>query len=230
MRSCLYKLLAVLIFRCLEPFIEAAHSLPDEQHGFRRSRSTMSACRRLLDEIDRVLRRPRGALFAVFVDFQAAFDTAPRDRALQKLAAVGTPGNILGLLANILEPNVMILDDGITEHDELEQTTGFPQGDTLSPLLFSIVVSDLPQRVQQRHPFVKVLQYADDLVLYGESRYHLQQALATLRAYVRENELEINVGKTKAMKFRRGGRCKASKGSTSGHKRSRWSTPFRTWV
>lgn len=48
--------------------------------------------------------------------------------------------------------------------------------------------------------------YADDLVLFSTSRFHLQQSLATLSRYVEQNDLVINVAKTKAMKFRRGGR------------------------
>lgn len=60
-----------------------------------------------------------------------------------------------------------------------------------------------------RHPLVKVLKYADDLVLYSTSRFHLQQALGTLASYVNEVGLTINSKKTEAMKFRRGGRLAA---------------------
>lgn len=57
---------------------------------------------------------------------------------------------------------------------------------------------------------VKVLMYADDLVLHSRSRFHLQQALRTLTQYVTETGLEINVEKTKAMQFREGGRIPES--------------------
>jgi len=48
--------------------------------------------------------------------------------------------------------------------------------------------------------------YADDLVLFSRSRFHLQQALATLTATTREIGLAINRTKTEAIKFRKGGR------------------------
>ena len=109
-------------------------------------------------------------------------------------------------MKEILQSNKIILDDGIAEHPCIEQTTGFAQGDNLSPLLFALLVADLPSRIQNRHPTVKIIMYADDLVLYSTSRFHLQQALATLAAYVSEIGLEINMRKTEAMKFRHGGR------------------------
>src|SRR5688500_14874143 len=48
------------------------------------------------------------------------------------------------------------------------------------------------------------------LVMYSTSRHHLQQALATFQGYVDQLlGLEVNLQKTQAMKFRRGGRLAA---------------------
>lgn len=48
---------------------------------------------------------------------------------------------------------------------------------------------------------MKLLVYADDLALYSHSHADLQKALISLSRYVKETELEINVKKTKSMKF-----------------------------
>ena len=129
---------------------------------------------------------------------------------MDKLAHTGVPLLVLNLLSAILAEGSVILDDGVSEHIPIPQTTGVAQGDNLSPLLFSVLVSDLPKVIKQRHPHVEVLMYADDLVIYSRSRFHLQQSLATLQRYVTANDLVVNVSKTKAMKFRRGGREAAS--------------------
>ena len=125
---------------------------------------------------------------------------------LSKLAELGVPSKLLGLLKDILQKNLITIDNGVAERNTVEQTTGFAQGDNLSPQLFSLLINDLPSRIQQRHPFVKTTMYADDLVMHSRSRFHLQQSLATLGKYVTEIGLEINKTKTEAMKFRRGGR------------------------
>jgi len=125
---------------------------------------------------------------------------------MNRLCEVAVPPRLLGLIGAILQESFIRIDDGVCVGEEIGQTTGFAQGDNLSPLLFSLLLADLPERITSGHQFVKVLLYADDLVLFSQSRFHLQQALATLESYVKEVGLTVNTTKTEAMKFRRGGR------------------------
>lgn len=209
-KSCVYKLLASLLTQRLQGFLESVEAIPDEQHGFRKSRSTFSAGKLLLNEIDLALNGPnRAPLYTIFIDFKSAFDLGSRKLVLERLAKVGVPERVLQLLKAILQKNLISIDDGVCERDGLEQTTGFAQGDNLSPLLFSVLIGDLPSTVSSRHPAVKMILYADDIAMYSRSRFHLQQALVTLANYIRGLGLVINVKKTEAMKFRRGGRLAA---------------------
>ena len=209
-KSCCYKLLASILTDRLSLFLDFVHCIPEEQHGFRANRSTYSACSQLLDHIRNTLRRPRQFLYAVFIDFRAAFDTAPRHAALEKLGRAGVPPTFLELIRSILQEGSIIIDDGNAELEPFVQTTGVAQGDNLSPLLFNVVISDLPHFIKGRHPQIDLLLYADDLVIFSHSRFHLQQALATMCVYLDSLGLEINLAKTEAMKFRRGGRLAAT--------------------
>lgn len=209
-KSCIYKLLSNLLVRRLTPFLEFRGVLPDEQHGFRTGRSTISACEELMRTVEATLARPGQALYSIFVDFKAAFDTGSRSLVMAKLAESGVPLKILELLRAILQKNMISIDDGVVIQDSFEQTTGFAQGDNISPLLFSVLIGDLPSQITTRHPLVKVILYADDLVMFSTSRHHLQQAIVTLTKYVGEVGLTINNKKTEALKFRRGGRLAAT--------------------
>src|ERR1700723_196752 len=122
--------------------------------------------------------------YVVFVDFKAAFDKAPRDITLLRLAQAGVPPNVLTLLASIFQENSISIDDGVAELKSFTQTTGFAQGNNLSPLMFSALVADVPGIIQDRHLFVKVVFYADDLAMISSSLFHLHQALATLNKAV----------------------------------------------
>lgn len=201
----MYKLLSSLLVQRLTPYLDANNALPDEQHGFRAYRSTMTACATLLDKIDQTASKKGQLLYAVFVDFRAAFDSGSRRLVLERLAVLGIPTNVLGLLKDILQSNPVTIDDNVVLREGLHQTNGFAQGDNLSPLLFSLLIADLLVRIRARHPFVNVTLYADDLVIFSTSRFDVQQALATLNARVLEIGLEINMRETEAMKFRRGG-------------------------
>ena len=160
-------------------------------------------------DIKHALEKPGQPLFAVFVDYKAAFDSAPRSTILQILADVGVPDKFLSLLTAILQSNNIRIDDGVAELPPFSQTTGVAQGDNLSPLLFSVLLKDLPTRIRGQRDLVKVILYADDLVIYGGSRFQIQQALARLHTASIDLGLTINKEKTVAMKFRRGGRAAA---------------------
>ena len=129
---------------------------------------------------------------------------------LGKLAECGVPPNILQLMKSILQENSVSIDDGVALLPPFSQTTGVAQGDNLSPLLFSLLLNDLPASIQDSRGHVKSLLYANDLVVFGRSRFHVQQALTRLTAYVQDAGLTINLDKTEAMKFRRGGRLAAT--------------------
>lgn len=204
-RSCIYKLFSSIITRRLSIFLETSESIPQEQHGFRAGKSTMTACESLIRDILTSLNDKRLPLYACFVDFRRAFDMSSRSKALEKLAALGVPIKFLRLIKEMLKDNTIVLDDGVKQHPPFVQTTGFPQGDNLSPILFTTLVMDLPDFIQRSFPTVRVVQYADDLVLTSRLSPDLQKAMALLETFCHENQLEINVGKTKMMKFRRGG-------------------------
>ena len=149
--------------------------------------------------------RPRH-LHAVFVDFSSAFDTGSRTMALSLLAEYGVPTKLLGLIRASLQKNFIDIDDGVAIRSSLEQTNGFAQGENSSPILFSILTSKLPEIITTRHPAVKLLMFADDIVMYSKSKYQLQRAILSLSQHAESLGLIINEGKTEAMKFRNGGR------------------------
>ena len=81
---------------------------------------------------------------------------------------------------------------------------GLAQGECLSPLLYSIFTHDLPAVIECEGG-VKTLLYADDLAICARDLVHLQEAMNRLHTYCTDNKLAVNVGKTKTVKFRRGG-------------------------
>lgn len=209
-KSCVYKILSGLITRRLTIFLETRQVIPREQHGFRVGHSTTTAIAELLREVTTSLSQKRLPLYAVFVDYKSAFDTAPRNIGLEKLAANGVGQSILNLLTTFLRANPIILDDGVCEHEQFLQTTGYPQGDNISPLLFSVLLSDLPSLLTEHYPCVGIILYADDIVLYSRVFSELKGSIRLLEKYSRDNGLTINTSKTKAMKFRKAGPLRGS--------------------
>ncbi|PSN47032.1 hypothetical protein C0J52_09825 [Blattella germanica] len=85
---------------------------------------------------------------------------------------------------------------------------GLKQGDALSPLLFNFVLEHAIKSLEdkegvQLNGIHKLLVYADDIVLLGDSEEILKDNMHILRSSTRKLRLEINVNKTKYMVTRR---------------------------
>ena len=83
------------------------------------------------------------------------------------------------------------LPHGITP--SFESTVGVKQGCVLSPILFNLFLSDLPDifthecdPVSLGNRFVSCLMFADDLVILSETPAGLQSALSKLQKYTED--------------------------------------------
>ena len=74
----------------------------------------------------------------------------------------------------------MSVEESLT--DKISQRIGVPQGDKLSPILFSLFISDLSSILESTGCFVVF--YADDLAIASSSLQSLQHALDKLDKYL----------------------------------------------
>ena len=83
--------------------------------------------------------------------------------------------------------------------------TGVRQGDNLSPTLFNLFISDIPALFHDCNaPAIgsirlPCLLYADDLIMFSESREGMQKALDKLENYCNLWGLKVNIAKSKLM-------------------------------
>ena len=165
-------------------------------------------------------------MYACFVDYEKAFDKEDRLQLWIKLLN----SNISGKIFNVVHNLYAKAKSRVFVNGELSNTfpcqVGVRQGDSLSPLLFAIYLSDLNKFLSEHCEGLKlvpalasefifdekllyylklyILMYANDTVVLAESEDEMQKSLNTLREYCEEWKLKINVTKTKIMIFSRG--------------------------
>jgi hypothetical protein len=203
------KLLSALVADRLYEFMDKCGLLPDDQHGFVRGRSTESAFAELKRCVQERAKGGKG-VYACFIDFRAAFDTASRKKIIGRLSEYGIKGPFLTLLRNMLGKNKITIRDGQTLGESFHQYTGLPQGDSLSGLLFVVIMGVISEALRGAASLARAIFYADDVVIIGRTIEELQEAVNVLCTKALECGLEINIEKTKAMKFRKGGRLARS--------------------
>ena len=74
-----------------------------------------------------------------------------------------------------------------------------------APHLYTLHTADTPAIVKGGDDYLQCLVYADDLAICSNNLCAIQQSIDRLYKYCSDNYLGINIGKTKIMKFRRGG-------------------------
>jgi hypothetical protein len=209
-KSVLGKLLASLLAKRLLRFLTNCDLLPPQQHGFLPGRSTSSAIDSMMAYLEANLRTNGSPVYAIFIDFKAAFNTASRSVIVSTLAELGVSGNFLKLINAMLAPNLIKLFDGIRILPEFVQDTGLPQGDTIASLLFVVLLIHLPAEIMNRVPAAEPDLYADDLLILALLLSSLREATLVAKQHAAERGLEINWQKTKIIKFRGGGRLAAA--------------------
>ena len=152
-------------------------------------------------------------IHSCFIDFSKAFDTIPRDKLLQKLLKFDIKGNFFNTIKNIYINDRACIKVNNKVTDTFNVNQGVKQGCILSPLLFNIYMSDLPEILdadltltspKSEHP--SCLIWADDIVLLSDNEEGLKKMLKSMEKYCKDNELIVNIEKTKCMIFNKTGR------------------------
>ena len=182
--------------------------MSDEQHSFRVNRSTETAIRVLQNIISDKLSEAKPPLYIAFVDFAKAFNTIDRTLLFGKLQCCGISNKFVKALWTLINENYVQKICGLNVSDTILQKKGIPQGQCLSPRLYSIFTADMPTAIKHETVDIRTqcIVYADDLAICCHSVESLQACLDNLLVYCTRNLLQGNVSKTKIVKFIRGGR------------------------
>ena len=189
-----------------------------EQCGFRKKHGTQDSIFILKALIDKYVKskpkKSNNLLFTCFVDFSKAFDSIPRGKLFQKLKLAGVTGRFLEILHSMYsnDKSSVKIENMLTPAFRCH--TGVKQGCMLSPTLFNLYLSDLSEELKAKNlndvelnelPLSCML-YADDLVIFSKSKNGLQDYLDSLSEYCKENDLSVNLNKTKVLIFNNCGR------------------------
>ena len=202
LNSILSKVLEKVVKAQLLDHFESRNTFSDFQFGFRQGRSTEQLLTLAVDSWYRA--RDKGLVTAiVFIDLSKAFDRVKHQQLLFLLHNAGISGIALHWFASYLtdrRQRVVIKDES---SPYLDVSRGVPQGSILGPILFNLVVANLPELIRQFES--TLLLFADDKTLFSsassirEALGNVSKSLTTIASTLAKSGLSVNAQKTRLM-------------------------------
>ena len=200
--SSLCKLYTSILCRRITEWATENYVFSEAQFGYRPTYSTVDACFTLNLLVNRNVSNNR-KLCCAFIDFSTAFDSVCRNILYEKLKEYGMSTKMLRMIMAIYKNVTSSVKINNMHTDSFTCSDGLRQGDSLSPVLFAMSINDLSQRLSEvdKDKNMDILLYADDLAILADSREMLQKKLDILHTYCRENNLTVNISKSKVIIF-----------------------------
>ena len=173
------------------------------QFAYQSQRSTEDAVAYLIDIVSAHLDADaKNYVRSLFIDFTSAFNTIDPRILIDGLVGAQLHSNIVNTIYSFLTDRTQRVVTNSGMSSLLPTSIGSPQGCVLSPVLFTMYVQHMPSPSATNYHLLK---YADDTVLiellHSDELSSMQQASELMIKWCTDNELVINVGKTKEMFF-----------------------------
>lgn len=133
-----YKMYANILNERLKEEMEEKYE--ETQFGFRNGRGTSDAIYLLNFIVQRRLRKPKGKIFAFFVDLKSAFEKVDRELLKGRMEEIGISEDLRRRIMNIYKETKSAVRIGKEESEEFWTGKGVRQGCPMSPTLFNIYV------------------------------------------------------------------------------------------
>ncbi len=208
------KLYGSIINCRLQEWVEVNNITGEHQAGFKNDYSTIDHIFTLFAIIQKQFVNNR-KLYVAFIDFEKAFDSISRKLLWPVLLKNGIKGKLYRCIKSMYDDVKAKVKCGAKFSDFISCTRGVKQGDTCSPVLFSLFINELALEIinNGRHgailnpDFIElfIMLFADDIVLLSETVIGLQTQLNSLYNAASRLELKVNMDKSNIVVFRKGG-------------------------
>ncbi len=159
--SCVSKLIERILAQRLSQYLEKNGILAPQQSGFRNHRRTTDNLVFQTQKILETMNKKESKVLSLSFDIQAAFDAVWHDGLIFKMHKANVPRYIIDWTSFFLANRsfTVKVNDAVSESAPI--VTGVPQGSSVSPILFSIFINDIPMGSAETDSFSLI--FADDL-------------------------------------------------------------------
>ena len=179
----------------------------DLQFGFKEKSST-TMCTFMAQETIEYYTNKGSNVHALLLDASKAFDRVDYIKLFNKLLDRGMCPLTVRLLLNMYTKQKLQVKWNNSISSKFGVTNGVRQGGVLSPLLFTVYIDELLEKLKRKGigchlglHFVGALGYADDIILLCPSVAGLKIMIKICEEYAKEHSIKFNGNKSKYLVF-----------------------------
>ena len=179
----------------------------DMQFGFK-SKSSTTMCTFVAMETIEYYKNNGSNVHALLLDASKAFDRVDYIKLFEKLLKRGMCPLTVRLLLNMYTNQKLQVKWNDCKSAKFNVTNGVRQGGVLSPLLFSVYIDELLEKLKASgigcyigYQYVGALGYADDIILLCPSVAGLKKMIKICEDYATDHSIKFNGKKSKYLIF-----------------------------
>ncbi|GJV88104.1 retrovirus-related pol polyprotein LINE-1 [Tanacetum coccineum] len=160
-------------------------------------RSTTEAIHLLRSLMEKYRERQRD-LHMTFLDLEKAYHSVPRELLWRTLRDKGTPRRYSRVIKDMYEGVKIRVRTTMGSTEFFQVEVGLHQGSAISPYLFTLILDELSQGIQESIPWCMI--FADDIVLIAESAEGLNNRIEKWREALEDNGLRVSREKSEYLR------------------------------
>jgi hypothetical protein len=175
----LRRLLSMILVARIDGYLEQENIYMENQFGFRRNKSIIQPCQ-ILQHLQWLSATRGKDIYITFIDIAKAYDKVNWEILWKIMDFYGLPDKIITLLRYMFENSEMAIQFQGKLGEWFKLGQGVPQGDPISPLLFSIYLGFL---------FKEYLQVMEQEQLNQQSAENTSQDIGVQLYYINQKQL-----------------------------------------
>ena len=214
--SCMYRVWTATLAAILQAINTNRPIFHRSQKGFIKGVDGCLEHTQVITELFNDACRNRKNLYTITIDLKDAFGSLPHGYLIEMIKEFKLPKEIQGVIKDSYAKGTTVVNLDKLDSTEIRIRKGVKQGCPLSPLMFNLCMNPLLNALQDSNKgyrignkVISAQAYADDIILFSESRQGMAGLLDIVERFVAYARLTINPQKCRSLSYILGreGRC-----------------------